>query len=351
MKSRFLSFLIFSTVFVGMFSDISSRTIHAQNIQEGTQSIVLEQSTDNPTPGETVTITARSYSFDINSTTNTWTVGNKVVQKGIGSVTIDVKAPALGKKTTVRITAISPDGAVYSSSITLGSGSIDMIVETDGYVPPFFRGKLNPVYQNFVKIVAVPHLADASGKEYNPSNLIYKWKKDNDTVMQDQSGYGKQSISLEGNMVPRPYSMYVTVTSRDGSAQGEGSVEVEASSPFVNFYTDDPLYGTFFNKSITDSIRIGSQKETSVLAVPYGFNMKVGGKNSLSLNWLINNILHNELASSRSVILRAPEGEAGSSNIHLSVKNSDNILQGADGGFSAYFNEKESTTQSTSVTF
>jgi hypothetical protein len=294
-------------------------------------------------------VDARSYSFDINSAMVTWTVGNTVVKKAIGLTTLDVKAPALGKKTTVRVTATTPSGVVYSSSVTIGSGSVDMIMETDGYVPPFYRGKIQPVYQNYVKIIAMPHLADSSGKEYDPSTLIYKWKKDDDTVMQDQSGYGKQSISLQGNIVPRPYSLYVTVTSRDGSAQGEGHIEVEAGNPSIAFYSNDPLYGPLFNRMIGSTVRIGAEKETSVLAVPFGFNGT--GKKDLSLTWLINNIKHPELASSQSVILRAPDEQAGSSNIQLSIKNSQNILQGASAGFSAYFSATPPLDGSASVTF
>ncbi|TAK93607.1 hypothetical protein EPO05_07020, partial [Patescibacteria group bacterium] len=317
--------------------------VSAQGIPSSIGGLALTASTNNPTPGQQVKITAASYGTDIDSATLTWTVSGKIAQQGIGLTTLSVNAPAVGKTVTVSVTAVAQNGVTISNSISIGSGSIDLIMEPDGYVPPFFPGKLPLSYQNTVRVIAVPHLADSSGKEYDPKNLVYQWKKDSGTVLQDQSGYGKQSIEIVGDVIPRPYYLIVDASTRDGSAKAEGIVQVNPQSPSLSFYTSDPLYGTLFNKALGGLITIGSQKETSVLAVPYGFSKPVNKMGNLSLTWIINGTEHPELSSSDSVILRAPDNAGGSSQIELEIKNTANILQSADASFSAVFSPGNQT--------
>lgn len=340
---KFFSF-VKGTVFLLTLSVICTVSfiispVHAQSLSAASavDQIVLTPSSNNPTPGQTVTITAASYSFDINSATITWTVNGKQVQKGIGATILSVQAPTLGKKTAIAVTAVTTDGSTYSNSTTLSSGLIDMIMETDGYTPPFFKGKVPLVFENTVTVIAVPHLINPSGKEYDPSTLVYQWSEDNGTVLQDQSGYGKQSISLKGSLVPRPFYLIVVASSRDGSAQAESLIQIQPTSPSIIFYDDDSLYGPLFNTAITNQLHIGSQKETSALASLFGFNFSSTITNDLSLDWMINGADHPELASNQSVALRAPDGVSGTSHIELSVQGINNILQKADDSFNVSF--------------
>lgn len=334
-----MKYCYFLFLFVAFFFFAS--TTYAQ-VPISVGGLELTASTDNPAPGQTVTLTARSYIIDINTAKVTWVVDG-VSQSGTGMTTLQVKAPALGKKINVNVTVVTPDGKTIKSSLVVGSGSIDIITETDGYVPPSFRGKLSPVYQNAIKLVAVPHIANSAGVEYDPKTLVYQWKR-NDRALEDQSGYGKQSITLFGDIVPRAYDIRVAVWPRDSSANAETITQVSFGGPGINFYVNDPLYGPLFNQAISSVLRIGSEKETSVLAVPFGFNKPSNGLGSLSYSWSINGTKHPELSSSESVILRAPNGSSGTSNVQLDVRNTDKILQGLYDGFSASFSAKQNST-------
>lgn len=326
-----------------------TNTVNAQGIPFSA-GVELTTSTDSPVPGQDLTITANSYSANINSAKITWTVDGKVVSSEVGKTTLNIKAPAIGKRMIVKFSAVTTDNIALSTSITITSGSIDLIIESDGYVHPFFKGKIPTVYQNTVKVIAVPHIANSAGVEYDPKSLVYQWKK-NGRAIEDQSGYGKQSVTLEGDIVPRPYDLSVTATLRDGTAQAMGIISISASSPSLNFYVNDPLYGSMFNSAIKNQLRIGSQKEMGVIAVPYGFNVQQNNYNNLSLTWSINNSTRSELAGNKSIILRSPSGQAGSSNIKLDIKNNKNILQGANGGFSAVYTANNDDTTNTTVTF
>jgi len=323
---------------------------HAQ-VPTGVGSINLVVSTNNPAPGDSVTITAESYTADMNSSKITWTVNGKATEQGIGAATLTLTAPALGKHLTVNVSAVTSSGAVINETTTVSSGVVDMVLENSGYVPPFFAGKIAPSYQNEITIIAIPHLANSSGAEYDPSSLVYQWKK-NGSVLQDQSGYGKQSITLTGDLLPRAYTVNVLVTTRDGATQSAGYITVSPQSPSIVFYSNDALYGPLYNKSVPADIRIGSQKEVSVLAVPFGFDKPVDGLGDLSFSWSINGVGHPELDSGDSVTLRAPTDQAGSSNISLSIANAQKILQGVQDSFSVNFAANQTGTDTPApVTF
>ncbi len=328
MYRQFLKIFSLTSIFILA----ASLSVQAQGLPMAVVGLDLTASTNNPIPGQSVTITAQSFSIDINSAKVVWSIGSKIIGSGIGLTKMVVTAPALGQKKTVDVVAADSNGLSVSNSITLGSGSVDLIVENDGYVPPFFLGKTPVVYQNSIKIVAMPHLADASGQEYNPANLVYKWSRNN-SVLADQSGYDRQSITIQGGLVPRDFLMSVTVSTRDGSGQAQGIIPISFSSPQIVFYRNDPLYGPMFNSAMGDKIILGSQKELSALAVPYGFNLPNSGIGGLNLSWLINNILHNELSQSGEVTLRAPADTGGSSNISLQIESPLDILQRANAGF------------------
>lgn len=315
----------------------------------GSFSIVYAQGTGNlsgldlslsavsPNPGQEITITAKSYSLDINGATITWTSGGKTLGKGVGLTSLVVKAPSLGKTQTINVTAASADGTTYRNSIVITSSSVDMVVESDGFVPPLFRGKAPVAYQNKVKVTAIPHLANSSGVEYDPVKLVYKWEQST-KVLESGSGYGRQSVTIPGSIIPRPYIINVTVTTPDGSVRGTGSVSVVPDVPSVELYRTDSLYGPLYNSAAGNTIYLGTQRETGVTAAPYGFNVPESGVGTLSLAWVINNIVHPELAGNKTVTLRAPDNTSGQSSVHINVLNGDYELQQGSAGFTAIFN-------------
>jgi hypothetical protein len=329
MKSRFFGVILLCAF---MFSAVA----HAQ-VPTSIGGLELSPSSNNPSPGQTITVTARSYTIDINSSKVSWYVDGKLSKSGAGMTSFDVVAPALGKKISIEVTATNVDGVIVKSSIIIGSGSVDLLLETDGYTPPFFKGKIPAVYQNSVTIIAVPHIANSAGIEYSPSALVYQWKK-NGRALEDQSGYNKQSIVLVGDVVPRPYDISVTVWPKDNDSSASAYTQVITRGPEIQFYIEDPLYGTLFNRSIGSTLRIGSNKETSVLAVPFGFNKPRVGTGDLDWSWGLNNSGRSSLTNKESVVLRAPDDSTGSSNVQVSIRNIEKILQGTDATFSVQFN-------------
>jgi len=324
---------------------LAASSVSAQGISI-TPRLELSLSSNNPIPGQTITITVRSYNEDVSSATIIWNIDGKEIKRGVGATTVEIKAPTLGKQNVITATAIISTGGQVSGDITVGSGSVDLIVESDGYVPPLFPGKIAPSFQNSVKIIAIPHLGNTAGVEYDSKNLIYEWQR-NYIAIEDQSGYGKRSVTIEGASIPRPYIISVTVRSRDGIAVTKGYINISPQVPTLTFYVDDPLYGPLFNKAVISQLNLGTQRESSVLAIPFGFNKPQNGVGNLSYQWTINGSLRSDLFANQAIILRAPDESAGLSRIGLTIQNSRDILQGALGGFMVSFsapNKNSSTT-------
>lgn len=311
--------------------------------------IEFSVSIENPTPGQIVTVTARSYSADLSGSSIVWYVNGVEVKRGIGVTSLETVAPDLGKTSRISVSATTAEGKRFSNSTSISSGSVDLVVETDGYVPPFFKGKIPPMYQNVVKIVAIPRLADATGKEYDPKTLVYTWQR-NDRVIEDQSGYGRQAVLIEGTAVPRPYTVTVDVQSRDGNARAQSLVQITPVTPFLGLYVDDPLYGALYNKAVDAFTSVGSRQELGITAVPFGFN-HVDPAGGISYEWKVNGASQDSLISARSVTFRAPDGSNGISDVDLSIRNSTDILQGARGGFRISFTAPDTSADDTTSGF
>jgi hypothetical protein len=328
MKKLALTFFFASFV-------LSFSIAHAQ-VPSSVDGIDMTITPQNPVPGKNVEINLQDYLSDISSAYITWVVNGQKITEGIGKNDINLTAPALGKESNVTILIQTQDGKTIQKSVVIKSGSVDMVWESQGYVPPLFQGKQNFAYENAVKIIAMPHLADSSGKEINPSNLVYSWTQDY-TALQNQSGYGKQSIIINGSVIPRPTTIRVSVSTRDGSETTSGVITLQAGSPSLVFYKDDPLYGVLYNLALGAQTTFSNQ-EITLLATPYSFSLPSLTNNSLQYGWTINGSSQSNLSKNRSVTLRVEDtSNAADYPVQLQLQNMREILQGATNAITVTF--------------
>jgi hypothetical protein len=345
-KAISISILVLFCAIFSAFSFAQSPSVFAQTI--GTNSIDgidIASSPANPTPGSNVTVSLDSYSTDLSGATISWSVNGKTLTKGVGMESITVVAPTTGKTLQVMATIVTVEGANIQKLISITSGSVDIVWESSGYVPPLYEGKAPFVYQNTVTFIAVPQLVDASGNPIDPKGLIYQWKE-NTFVLGSQSGYGKQSLTVTGSVIAEPLTINVIVSSADGSAHAEAQIKLQPQSPSIVFYEDDPLYGVLYNSSITGTLNL-IHNQTKIIAAPYGFDVGAPG---LVYNWSMNGSPQSNLSSSTSVVLGVNGGEQGSSNVDLNMQNdAQDILQSAESSFTAVFASQAAATTSNAL--
>ena len=329
MKRPFYFLLVFA------FCLLPFAFAHAQ-VPSSIDGIDITITPPNPIPGKNVEINLQDYLSDISAANITWMVNGQKITSGIGKNDINLTAPALGKQDNLTILIQTADGKSIQKSIVIKSGSVDLVWESQGYAPPLYGGKQDFAYENTVKVIAMPHLADSSGVEIDPSTLVYNWKQDS-TVLQDKSGYGKQSITITGSVIPRPTTINVDVSTRDGSRTASGVITLQAGSPSVVFYKDDPLYGVLYNMALGAQTMFSNQ-EITLLAAPFSFTIPSLLNNNLQYGWTINGTAQNNLASNRSVTLRVQDTSADANYpVQLQLQNMKEILQGAANAITVMF--------------
>jgi hypothetical protein len=309
--------------------------IHAQ-VPTSIDGIDITITPPNPIQGKNVEISLQDYLSNISTANITWMVNGKKVTSGIGKNDITLTAPPLGKESGVTILIQTQDGKTVQKSVVIKSGSVDIVWESQGYAPPLYGGKQDFAYQNTLKIIAIPHLANSSGAEIDPGTLVYNWTQDS-TVLQDQSGYGKQFVTITGSVIPRATTISVNVSTRDGSETASGIITLHPGSPSLIFYKDDPLYGVLYNLAL-GAKTIFSNQEITLLAVPFSFTMPSLTNNNLQYGWTINGTAQNNLVSNRSVTLRVQDTSADANYpVQLQLQNMKEILQGATNAITVMF--------------
>lgn len=315
---------ILTTIFILAFF-ISFNHSNAQ-LQATMDGIEISSNPDSPIPGESVDVSVSSFLIDLDSASIVWLVDGKVLKKGAGVKNITITAPKAGVKMLVTALIKSNNEREVQKNLIIKSGSVEIIWESGGYTPPFFKGKNSFAYQNKVKFIAIPHLSENGKGEINPKNLVYKWKLGNKYI-DSNVGYGRQSIEIKADIIPKTLEISVDVYNREQTEYASAKLNIIPTEPSIELYKTAPLYGTLFNKALSKRVFLDTS-EINILAVPFGFNTNKN-TNPLIYTWSINNIEQSNLLKNQSIILKTKSDVGGSSEISLDVKNIEEILQGA----------------------
>lgn len=285
-----------------------------------------------PRPNQNVSILLTLYTDNLNSADIAWYKDGKNVLSGKGETNYSFTAGSTGEETNIEVRIKLLNGVSFSKSVTLNPASVDLVWEADSYVAPFYRGKALYPRQGRLKIVATPEFVK-NGRRISPSNLIYKWSNRVEGY-QNQSGYGKNTIILDGSMLGRAEWVEVLVTDPVDKMTSQGFINISPVDPEIVFYENNSYYGHIFDKSISNEYDLKTG-EVQILAVPYYFTRERDGL--LKYEWRLNGAPISNLSDIRTAIFRKPENKTGRSTISLAVENLNRILQQADASIDMIF--------------
>ncbi len=316
---KFLALLLIATASVA-----SAQTFDPLGTGVITQQISSTVSAENPTPGQEVTISLTAYGTDLNAATISWSVNGTRVQGGIGSTQLKVIAGKNGETKNVVATIIPTNGPSISKSFKISPQEVSIIYESDGYVPPFYKGKGVYTREGTITLVAVPNLI-LNGTKLSPNALTYKWIIDG-TVQGSKSGYGKSSLSYTGSILGNDTIVEVEVSSVGGT-KGRGTILLSPQNPEVLLYEKNPLYGNLFNKELSGTGFSLKEKEVTVTAIPFSGSAPSLADGVFSYIWSINGSNIPVPKTQSFATLRNTTGQQGTAIIGVSVSNSTHLLQ------------------------
>lgn len=275
-----------------------------------------------PKPGEDVKISLEIYSFDINSANITWKMDGKEVAKGTGLKSYTFKNKPAGQTTTIVATVEPYDRPKVEKTFTFTPGEVDILWQSAVYTPPFYKGK--GLYTPEAKLLFVAMPRTSSGV-VSPRETIFKWRVNynNDAA---NSGFGRNTYSLDGPIILRPINVSVEVQEPDeGKSYASTDMELENKYPSVHLYENNPLYGVLFNKALRNTLTL-NKSELSISAYP--FSHSVQSKNSdLQYIWSVDTSNISIPKNQNTITLRRNQGDSGESLVSLDLVNPFKILQ------------------------
>ncbi len=288
------------------------------NLKIETDNFDVEFSPEHPGPNTKVSAQVISYTFDVNRSTIAWILNGKVTGNG---KSFSFTTGELGSKTNLTVSIITPDNHALSKNFSFQSAEVDLLWETPGYVPAPYRGKILPVSQSLIKVIAIPQ-----GIKTAASRLIYEWKR-NGKNLPSSSGFAKSVFTFYGAETGEE-SIEVRVSTSDESVVAVNSILIKINEPKILFYEDLPFEGPQYQKELGENFTL-AKKELALRAEPYFFSKRALQK--FSYEWQINNKQVEKGQKPNLINLALPEGTIkGISLIRLSMSNPLNILEMAE---------------------
>ncbi len=285
----------------------------------------IKSSSNAPQPGQTITLTAETFSLPIESSLVTWRVNNTVHTSEIGADSITLTLGPAGRATTVTVAMTALDGTTANASRTFTPAEVTLIWEAATHTPPLYRGKARYTAASIVRFIALPHIVE-NNRTYTVDELIFTWK-DNGKVIGSQSGLGKNVFVLSGTQLGRDMKVSVEVTNPSESILARSIISVERSEPRVLMYERTPLAGINFSRALTKNFLLDEQ-EVTLEVYPYFFSTRNRNSSHLQYTWRIDGESINPVDRISTVTLRKGEG-TGTVPVSLSIRNIREILQRA----------------------
>ncbi|OGG77522.1 hypothetical protein A3B35_01775 [Candidatus Kaiserbacteria bacterium RIFCSPLOWO2_01_FULL_54_24] len=301
--------------------------------------LTLELSPLYPRPGETVRVTARSILVDLSSATLEWLENGKKVAGGVGVTFVDAKAGALGTETTVTAMVFEDGIEVRRESARIHPTELELLWESNSYVPPFFRGRALPSAGTTLSLEAIPRLKRGDGSSVPDTEITFTWRR-NGYVVQEVSGRGASKVTLESPSLFGVDTITVEARTSDGLFESAASVRIPSVEPRLVLYEKHPLFGVMYHNAIPPrSFR--PEIETSFTAVPYFAEALADNDGRLVYEWRVNgNPIANDPARPNSITINA-RGSSGLALIELALSHATNLFLNSFGSWTVTLDSGE----------
>lgn len=295
------------------FFVLSLSFAHAQN----NFSTRIQVTPQTPGSQEEYTVRLVSSETDLNRATITWYVNDEIKLQNIGATGFRSKTGFVGEPIDIRAEIETIEGKALTRRTIIRPQEVDLLWHGYTYTPPLYKGKKLPSSSSLVRITAIPNIVDVNGEKIDADKLVYTWSQWG-IVLGSASGFGKQSIILEGAQIEqRPLQVSVIVSSLDKSVEARENLQIPVTDVEALLYEHKPLEGVNYSKTI-EIDHVLDKEEIMIMAEPYYFSREDLINGNVHFEWEVNNrpVSEESGGTNRAVTLRR-EGEG---TAFLSVK-------------------------------
>ena len=239
----------------------------------------------SPSPGETVTIEARTPSTDGNTVFFNWAVDGKPYPQlsGYGKKIIQLKAGAVGSIIKIAVTATRTGSAFGEKTLSIISSHISLPWFAETLTPVWYQGKALPVPHSLVNIIAIPEIV-LDGRRIAPENLIYRWSYDD----QDDAlvGVGEQTFRVQTSDLPHnAHRVKLVLQDLQKRIYKQKEIAIINADPTAVIYTTTPAGGIASDRAVDVIQATQASGRSDVQVEPFFF--PVPSKKSLAYQWTI----------------------------------------------------------------
>lgn len=310
--------------------------VHAQSILSGAASnLALSMTPEYPAPGNIVRLSAASPHIDLEQADIAWYVNGTITAQGPAKKVIDIPAGSLGSETDVVAVASASDGTSASGEVFIRPVEVDLLWESDSYVPPFYRGRALPSPGTTIRAWAIARIKNPNGVFAPERDIVYTWRR-NGSIVQPMSGRGRSSATFPAPPLFGADSLTVNAATADGAFEGSASVRIAATEPSLALFEDHPLFGVLYNDALASS-ESRSDSEATFRAVPFFAQAGNPTDPRLIYAWSVNGKNLPADSASPDEITIGTNGASGLAQIALALTEAGNWAVNSKGVWSISF--------------
>lgn len=306
---------------IGIFLVCFIPAIHtyAQTIPTQQGAVSLNMRPAYPEPNTEVTLSLDDYSVKTLGADIIWYVNGleKVSNKNERSLTLTTGA--IGEKITVAVKLVRNNILAFSAERIITPSVVDIILESNTYIPNFYKGRALPSSESTVRAIAIFH----DGTNASWSNNSYKWTLD-ETILSGGPLKGKYAMDV---VVPRLQSGQLTVEvyNSRGGLVGKKSILIGSVQPQLHIYEYSPLHG--LSERAVQSPRALTSAQTTLYAEPFFLNTQILDTLNTDFVWKLNNVTVPVSESALNAIELTKNGSTGEASVSVAITTLKKIPQ------------------------
>lgn len=310
---------------------------HAQefDIPNAQSAAVITMEPAYPSPKATVRLMLKSPLYDVENAYISWRIDGAPYADGDGLSSITIALGDTGESVDISATMTSGGNEVLAFT-TITPARVDLLWESNGYTPAFYKGRALASAGSKITLVALPTFIQ-NGVTLAAKDLVYTWRR-NDVVLGSLSGRGKSSIVTDAPLLFGVDTLSAEVRTVDGTIVAQSQVQVASEESPIRMYQDHPLFGVFFHKSLGATTFI-PETEMSFIAVPFFAPVSNENDARLVYEWRVNRGVVEPSVRTPSRITINAEGSDGRALIQLALSHVTNFFFGADKSWQVTFSQ------------